>query len=202
MTGQLAIDGVDTLPSDRRSGLSQWFTRPVLAKRIVQWCGDIRSMSILEPSAGSGAFVHAIKQTCSSARVVAHELDPEWAAYLRTATDAKVHEGNYLAAPHPGRRYDLTILNPPYENGQDVAFVRKAMDESRRVVALLRSAVLHGKGAYAAIWDDDEWGVVSVAAAVGRWSFDGPVDGTARHDFCAVKLRRGYAGPTHLEWWS
>lgn len=202
MTGQLALGGVDTLPANRRADLSQWFTHPDVAARIVRWCGSIPCDRILEPSAGSGVFVRAARANWTQAEIVAHELDPEWAEWLAAETDATVVLGDYMAAPPPAERFDLCLTNPPYEGGQDVAFVRKAMDESKRVVALLRTATLCIKSAHEQLWSAPGWGVVGVAQPTGRWRFDGPVDGSARQDFCAVKMARGYDGPTTLEWWT
>ena len=171
MTGQLAL-AVDTLPADRRADLDQWFTDPSVAARLVRWCGSIPMHRVLEPSAGGGSLVRAIEEQASLAQITAHEIDPEWAAHLRATTRAHVIEGDYLAAAPPAEPYDLAVVNSPFADGQDVAFLGKVMDESRRVVAVLRSAVLHGKRAHAEVWSRAGWGVVSVAMAVGRWSFE------------------------------
>lgn len=79
---------------------------------------------VLEPSAGSGAIADA-------ARDAGHSVDCiERHASLCEVLDLKGHtvtNGDFLECqPQERAAYDAVIMNPPFENGQDVAHVRHA----------------------------------------------------------------------------
>lgn len=208
----------ETLPParDRQAALSQWHTPDALGARLAEWTGRLpRSSRVLEPSAGSGALVRPMLDggawaLSSPAQITACELDPRWAAHLReTCPGVAVEEGDYLARPEPAEPYDLALMNPPYEGGADSLFVAKAMRESRRVVALVRSAFLHGAARHERVWSQVErgdWRLVGIAYLVGRPSFSaaGEASGSPLSDFIAIKLSRIWheADPrTGVEWW-
>lgn len=231
MTGTLF--NVDELaPRIDRANLSQWFTPIDLAKRVVEWCGLMRNIHrVLEPSAGMGRLVMAIRDRGPTPHITAHELDPSWADHLRnlcypppgfrnddrgpyracSPSDERppnlaVVEGDYLAAPPPEVRYDLCIQNPPYEGGLDGKFLEKAMAESDRVVAILRLVVLAGQERYRRVWshvgEGREWVMPGLAILSARPDFGGQ-DG-AKADFCVVKLCRRELfndATTSIEWW-
>lgn len=196
----------------RQQALSQWFTPPAEAKRLVEWCGDLRGRMVLEPSAGSGRIVEHV---CAGAVVHAHEIDPRWAEHLEGrewSARVVVKRGDYLASELLGPRYYVAVMNPPYEGGLDGAFVAKAMDESERVVALVRSAFLHGAARFERVWsrvDSGEWSLVGIAYLVGRPSFSAgeSESGSPISDFVAIKLARSPGqswrdrGGTSVEWW-
>lgn len=211
-------------PRIDREALSQWFTPPALAARMAGWCLPVlgAGMRILEPSAGRGALIEGIRarvrldrkwrgSTCASiAHITAHELDPRHVAYLRGLDDTRVDvvEGDYLAAPAPVERYDLAVMNPPYESGNDGRFLEKAMNESDRVIALVRLVALAGQERYRRVWsrvgEGREWVMPGLAILSARPDFGG-ADG-AKADFAVVKLRRAelgetYAARTAVEWW-
>lgn len=200
----------ETLPRERQAALSQWYTPADLASRLVAWCGAARGWRILEPSAGSGALVRPWldNEFAEPSQITACEIDPRWATHLRETCGVHVEECDYLTRPGPAEPYDLAIMNPPYEGGLDSAFVAKAMGESRRIVALVRSAFLHGLTRHDRIWSRVEvgpWRLVSIAYLVGRPSFlaAGAASGSPLSDFVALKLSRveGERGPS-VEWWA
>lgn len=190
-----------TAPSSESLALSQWFTPAWLARKVVTSCGvRHRSGRILEPSAGDGALVNALRADFATARIDAVDIDSslcarhgwEWA--------------NYLTRPSPAERYDLAVMNPPYEDGADCAFVAKAMDESDAVIAIVRAVFLNGADRYSRIWsrvESGEWSLVMVAHLVKRPSFllGGVAMGGAQADFAVVKLSRRPSPDTHVEWW-
>lgn len=206
-----------TLPpvGDRQVALSQWHTQENLARRLVEWCGrPPRNWRILEPSAGSGALVRPWLDggglaLAEPSQITACEIDPRWAAHLReTCQDVHVEECNYLARCAPSEPYDLTVMNPPYEGGADSAFVAKAMAESKRVVALVRSAFLHGLTRRERVWSQVEggqWRLTGIAYLVARPSFSaaGQASGSPLSDFIAIKLTKGVISDprTSVEWW-
>lgn len=199
----------EVAPRIDRETLSAWFTPPALARRMVAWCGDVGRLDrILEPSAGRGSLVEAIRERSDAPRITAHELDPRSVAWLRGLDFPRVDvvEGDYLAAPAPAARYDLCVQNPPYENGQDGAFLEKAMNESERVVALVRLVALAGQERYRRVWsrvgEGREFVMAGLAILSARPDFGGE-DG-AKADFAVVKLSRREVctvDRTAVEWW-
>jgi methylase of polypeptide subunit release factors len=199
----------EVAPRIDRENLSAWFTPGALARRMVAWCGDVRSFDrVLEPSTGRGSLVEAIRERSDLPRITAHELDPRSVVWLRGLDFPRVDvvEGDSLAAPAPAARYDLAVMNPPYEDGQDGLFLEKAMDESDRVVALVRLVALAGQERYRRVWsrvgEGREWSMPGLAILSARPDFGG--DDGAKADFAVVKLSRLPAydsGRTAVEWW-
>jgi 16S rRNA A1518/A1519 N6-dimethyltransferase RsmA/KsgA/DIM1 with predicted DNA glycosylase/AP lyase activity len=185
---------------------SQWFTPPWLAKRLVDWCGTPPVNRVLEPSAGGGALVDAIRGKWPFAIVDAYETDPRWAAALREQAvwpePTRVHESDFLASPTPSEPYDLCVMNAPYEGGQDLAFLRHAMRCSRRIVAIVRLGFVANQGTRQSVAHAG-WSWVSIAS-LGRVRFEGDGDTSPLSDFAAIKLTSELVGrfdaPT-FEWW-
>lgn len=218
MTAQMSLGPSVTLSADpqrRQVQASQWHTPDDLARRLVEWCGrPPRGWRILEPSAGSGALVRPWLDggglaLAEPSQITACEIDPQWAAHLRaTCHGVAVEECDYLQRPAPSKPYDLAVMNPPYEGGADSLFVAKAMAESMRVIALVRSAFLHGKTRHERVWSHVEarrWRLVGIAYLVARPSFAaaGEASGTPLSDFVAIKLTKGVMSDprTSVEWW-
>lgn len=81
-------------------------------------------MSVLEPSAGKGNIADVIKETAPDALLEAIEPVQD----LRTILEAKGHKlvgRDFLE--HTGS-YDRIVMNPPFENYQDVTHVQHAYD--------------------------------------------------------------------------
>ena len=198
-----------------RVNLSQWHTPDALAQRIVEWSELHRlgpDAHILEPSAGGGAFLRGLARAGQGFRghVDAVELDPTWAARIaslpRPMLKYDVENRDYLTRAAPARRYDATIQNPPYEGGLDGLFVEKAMSESDRIVALIRTVALNGKARCERVWSrvghGREWLMRRLAFLSERPDFGGS-DGAAT-DFCVVQLQRAALGELFVlqpEWW-
>lgn len=228
----LPFEADDLQPRLDRVNLSAWFTPIPLAKRVVGWCGLMRNVRrVLEPSAGMGRLVIALREQTEAPHITAHELDPYWVDHLQNLvyappgfrtddrgpyrrcapTDVPVPgltvvSGDYLVAPAPEVRYDLALMNPPYEGGQDGTFLEKAMAESDRVVAILRLVALAGQERDRRVWskvgDGREWVMPGLAILSARPDFGG-TEG-AKADFCVVKLVRRELfndDRTVVEWW-
>jgi 16S rRNA A1518/A1519 N6-dimethyltransferase RsmA/KsgA/DIM1 with predicted DNA glycosylase/AP lyase activity len=180
---------------------SQWFTPAWLAKRLVDWCGSPTVNRVLEPSAGGGALVDAVRERWFYCQVTAYETDPRWAAHLRQNLDRlELNESDFLASRKPHEPYDLCVMNAPYEGGQDLAFLRHAMRCSNRIVAIVRLGFVANQGTRRAV-REQEWSWISVAS-LGRVRFDGDGDTSPLSDFAAIKLSRYATGrPCELEWW-
>jgi predicted RNA methylase len=214
----LELPGVDTLPPEhlRQKALSQWFTPDDVARRLVEWSFKATpkvSFRMLEPSAGSGALV---KHMHARGFVTAVEIDPRYAHSLAAQTPGRVdvYCCNYLTHAAPISRYDLTIMNPPYEGGADGKFIEKAMNESENVVALCRLNVMVGLSRHERVWSrigvDDgsgrKWCLARMAMFSSRPSFlvGDDESGSPISDFVAVHLARHEEATvcTQVEWWT
>ncbi len=193
---QLALD-VGTFPDDsKRDALSQWFTPAPLAERMVAFANIEPGERVLEPSAGSGALVAPLLK--ADANVTAIEIDTRYVDHLTTTyPSARVIEADFLTvAPFS---VDVVVSNPPYENGLDGAFISHALKFAPRVVALIRTHALHGRGRYDALWKHAT--ISRLALCVNRPSFGG---GSPMHEFCVVEVVHSL--PTHrlnppIRWW-
>lgn len=139
---------------------SQWFTPPALAERVVQWAGVCRSGNfdepyrVLEPSAGNGAIVRPL--VAAGADVSAVEMDARYQLELSTLLPNKPRSWliwDFLGCTTGGLgKFDLCVMNPPYENGLDAAFILHALKFAPRVVGIFRSAILHGVARKQELW--------------------------------------------------
>lgn len=192
----LAETGTEPEPEEPEVQLSQWFTPPelalVAAKLVPRGC-----TRILEPSAGTGNLIAALADVHGAdivQQVDAVELDAELAAHLRGRLETlPVYEGNYLERTAPDELYDFALMNPPYEDGQDGLFLAKAMEESRRIVAVLRANSLYGDGRTEAIWSNPDWSLTRIVRCSGRPRFETLEDIKStgpRHDFVVIRMVR------------
>lgn len=155
---------MDADDEERRKLWSQWYTPTDLAGRIVEW--SLRPfltvdpkqwgqapvfLTILEPSAGRGALIHRIPCRHS---ITAFEIDPKNADFLRSSyPTVDVQLADFLAVESPGQ-FDLAIMNPPYENEQELDFARRIVLDgiADRAVMLMRSGFRHGKRRWELFW--------------------------------------------------
>lgn len=114
-------------------------TPPELADRVAE-AADIRDgMTVLEPSAGKGNLIEAVqRQGAKDVQVDALEVNHT----LRTILEAKKAQviGQDFTELDPGKTYDRIVMNPPFENGQDIAHVRQAYEHLKpggRLVAIM-----------------------------------------------------------------
>ena len=105
--------------------LDRFYTPDALAASIVARLAERipEPATILEPSAGGGAFVRACRVRWPSARIIAIDLDPE-AVGVALADDGQT--GDFLAADLP--RVDLVIGNPPFTGANAIAQVSRARE--------------------------------------------------------------------------
>ena len=103
--------------------------------------------SILEPSAGNGNVIQAIKNRGIKGRITAIEIREEELKSLSKISD-EVIIGNFLDM-ELDKKYDLIIGNPPYSHALE--FVEKSLEclsENGKLVFLLRTAFLESKKRY------------------------------------------------------
>lgn len=112
--------------------LAEWVV--VLAE--VAGAGDV---TVLEPSAGKGDLLEAIKAANPQARIVACEINHQL-AWICEQKGFKVERGDFLQ--HESTKPDIVVMNPPFERGSDVKHVLHAaglMREGGRLVAIVSS---------------------------------------------------------------
>ena len=82
-------------------------------------------MSILEPSAGRGALIRAIRRRCPDAVVDCFELMPENMEFLKKEPGAIILGNDFAECLF---QYDRIIANPPFSNNQDIDHVYRMYD--------------------------------------------------------------------------
>lgn len=108
----------------------QFFETPeLLADEIVAYAiaGSDSFRRVLEPSAGGGRIVRAIKRAAPEATVYAVEINPAMFGDLSRCADVACSgdfleiDCNFVAAG-----FDAVVMNPPFTRSQDIAHVRHA----------------------------------------------------------------------------
>lgn len=122
----------------------------------------------------------------------------------------EVRARDFCADLDPGR-FDLVVMNPPYENNQDVEHIDHALNHAPLAIVLVRSAIVHGQGRFRNFWRHVD--IRRRANLVERPEFSVPVDGKvppgAKSDFVVLDLerrqrarRQGEVSTQSEEWWS
>lgn len=195
-----ALQASESMPT---RALSQWFTQPELARRIVDWADIPRDANVLEPSAGEGAFLAPLVGRC--AQIWAVEIDPRYASALRaTYPGIMVATKDFLdVSPSDSLRIDLAIGNPPYEKNQDLSHVCHMLRFAPRLVLLLRLMFLAGERRYESLWTRAT--LRRLAVLPRRPPFKGDGDMGARSDYGVFEIVRGVPPAGHkvsVEWWA
>lgn len=115
-----------------------FITPPDTAKHVVELADIQEGHSVCEPEAGRGDIAqfinHGSKLTCI-------EFNSRLADILKMRGFDTIH-GDFLE--HVEMSYDRIVMNPPFENGQDIDHVRHAYDllkPNGRVVAIMGEGV-------------------------------------------------------------
>lgn len=108
-----------------------------LAERMAQAAGIREGMTVLEPSAGKGDIGEVLRTMYPGNPLTCVELSYNLAEVLRIKNFPWVLQEDFLE--HSGK-YDRIVMNPPFENGQDIDHVMhayKCLKPGGRVVALM-----------------------------------------------------------------
>lgn len=142
--------------TNRDLELSQYFTPPELAQRVVEWAGLVwaggmpRHMRVLEPSAGNGALVRPL--VAAGAEVTAVEIDARYCDELDLANPRHIVNEDFLSVEPSKWFFDLCVMNPPYENGLDVQFILHALKFAPRVVGIFTDRIMFGVERKEGLW--------------------------------------------------
>jgi len=132
---------------------AEFFETPSeLAQAMAEFIDPQEGDLVLEPSAGRGALVRAIRAKCPEAELVVCEPLPLHRAELM-GLGCKLWGDDFTTAPE-GRTFDHVIMNPPFSRRQDVKHITKALGLLRpggRLAAIASAGVLYrddtiGKG--------------------------------------------------------
>jgi len=95
----------------KRQERAAFYTPLSLVAELVEWAAPMPSMLCLEPSAGDGRIVHALRE--AGVRVVhACEIDDTMRAKCESE-GATILGADFLAVP-PSAIYDRVLMNPPF----------------------------------------------------------------------------------------
>lgn len=112
----------------RKKYRQAFYTPLALVGDLVELARIWPAARILEPSAGDGRIVHALRQA-GALNVDACEIDP--LAHQRCATIGARMVGADFLAYRPGQLYDRILMNPPFTAGQ----AKKHIEHAYRCLA-------------------------------------------------------------------
>jgi phospholipid N-methyltransferase len=117
-------------------------TPPELAEQMAELAEIAPGMSVLEPSAGTGALLKAVREaTGEQAICTAVELNGQLSRHLQTlAAGATIIRADFmdLHARTLGR-FDRILMNPPFVDAQDIQHIEHAitfLKPGGRIVAI------------------------------------------------------------------
>lgn len=176
-----------------------------------RWCVDqcaqeillpfynLNPASILEPSAGGGVFVDAMRLLYPKSHITAADLDPEAGSFLKGRTDRGWQNADVSLIPTDfldwpsSRRYDLIVGNPPYTYARE--FIEKGLSLTDNLVFILRQGFL-SSGERAEFFKAHPPMAVVILPNRPSYSGDGKTDSA---DYCWVCWGRRWSG-TRLFW--
>jgi hypothetical protein len=97
-------------------------TPPALADRMIK-IADLRG-TVLEPSAGSGRIIDAMRRGGYKETIYYHETCPRLREHLRLMGGVACLGDDFLAW---NGRADRIVMNPPFRRGTDVVHIRHAI---------------------------------------------------------------------------
>lgn len=164
--------------------------RGALAELLVSYHEALGEQAVLEAQEGRRPLVTLVELHAGRARALAERFGgPPWLRIWRREFCGWAEE---IADEEGPDAYDVALMNPPSDGGEDVEHVLAALTISKRVIALLRSTAIHTKA----------WGEVLARARLtrritflGRPGFqsDEPratSGDSPRHDFLVADLVR------------
>lgn len=155
-----AKDVVNTLVGGKTINFKKEFqffaTPPELADLMCEQIVGLESGNVLEPSAGHGALIEALRrvrdrdQMCIHAvelsdlnfKVLSDKYGKEW----QGKPHVKLIKGDFLTVELDGK-FDLVIANPPFTKNQDIDHIRKMyslLEEDGQLITVASQSWVHG----------------------------------------------------------
>lgn len=168
-----------------RAGLSQWFTPPKLAKLMAD-LAEVEGKVVLEPSAGDGALVKACLAAGAS-RVYSYEIDNRFNDCTQLGEDRE--NANFINLR--AGKADVAVMNPPFEDAQDVLFTTAALRWCPVVVVLAQVNFTHGIERQRLLWRrlGKDLQIKQRVSLARRPKFSGS-EGSPMRDFAVWKIGR------------
>lgn len=125
-TMRARLDGRAPVTEIRAS--SQLFVSPdPVCRRLVSLAEVVDSDHILEPEAGTGAILRAVREAAPRAQCDAVELNADLVRHLReNFPGVSVWQGDFLEY-RPENHYSKIIMNPPFHHAQDIRHIQRAV---------------------------------------------------------------------------
>ena len=97
-----------------------------IAARMVEYADIETGHTLLEPSAGTGRLLMAVREAGVAAVQTVVEINSRLCDSLKWAGFDDVRQGNFLECDNLGT-FDRVIMNPPFKNGDDIKHIRHAL---------------------------------------------------------------------------
>lgn len=140
---QIILTGDVAVPKDD----FEFFPTPhEVANRIVTLAEIEDDMHVLEPSAGRGALVMAIKDSARDVMISTFELMPENNEYLKSLELplCGIGEPTDFLSVNPFPVYDRVVMNPPFGRQADIKHVNHAfkfLRDGGKLVSVMSSSI-------------------------------------------------------------
>jgi predicted RNA methylase len=181
---------------ERKPSLSQWWTPPWLAQRLVSWVP--RGLRVLEPSCGGGALLAALLRAGHPAMdICALDIERDWASHCgQHFPGIHVDVGDFLAHPILADSFGCVVMNPPFEDNLHLRFVLRALELAPMVIGVFPVSFEFGKER-----DRELWATRGVVTRRARLPERVDYGGTQSPSFDSVVLRieRRFAPRAQLE---
>jgi phospholipid N-methyltransferase len=123
-----AVSMGDDLTEHERRAAELFETGHTLADELAAMLDPRPGQRVLEPSAGRGALIRAVRRRCRKAEIVAVEALPKLCASLdRQGFGARCTDFLEIRPGDLGELVDRVLMNPPFSRQQDIAHVRHAV---------------------------------------------------------------------------
>lgn len=101
--------------------------------------------AIVEPSAGEGRFIKALRNRGYDNYIIAHEIREEERANLAKADANDIHIGSFLEQTDVDESVRTVIGNPPFSLAMEFILKCKELYPNAEIIFLLRLAFLESK---------------------------------------------------------
>lgn len=137
----LISDAIETGSYTRPDNMG-WFPTPMeLVKRVIDMADIQPGMTVLEPSAGTGAI--AAFALAKDAEVYAVEIDNHRQMALQGFPGLRVFHGDFMEYI-PAVKFDRVVMNPPFAKRADILHVMRAramLKPDGRLVAIMSGGI-------------------------------------------------------------